>query len=67
MGLGKNLSTEQLTAVTSLYKAEHSNQEISNFTGDNLRSFQRWAKVFRDSSDGTLPLQKKPPGKAKKN
>ena len=41
MGLGKNLSTEQLAAVTSLYKAEHSNQEISNLTGVSLRSMQR--------------------------
>ena len=66
MGLGKNLLTEQLAAVVSLCKAEHSNQDISNFIGDNLRSFQRWAKVACDSSDGTLPLQNKPPGKAKK-
>ena len=66
MGLGKNLLTEQLAAVTRLCKAEHSNQEISSFTGVNLRSFQQCAKVFRESSDGPIPLQKKPPVKAKK-
>ena len=68
--------TEQLAAVVSLCKAEHFNQEISNFIGDNLRSVQRsavhrcaaprWAKVARDS-DGTLSLQNKPPSKAKTN
>ena len=61
MWLRKNLLTEQLAAVVSLCKAEHSNQEISNFIGDNLRSFQRWAKVTRDSSDRTLQLQNKLP------
>ena len=61
MGLGKNLSTEQLAAVTSLYKAEHSNQEISNLTGVNFRSVQQCVKVFLESSDGAIPLQKKPP------
>ena len=66
MGLGKNLSTEQLAAVTSLCKAGHSNQEISNLTGVSLRSVQRWTKVFRESPDGTIPLQKKQPGKPKK-
>ena len=66
MGLGKNLSTEQLAAVTSLCKAGHSNQEISNITGVSHRSVCRWTKVFRESPDGTIPLQKKKPGKAPK-
>ena len=66
MGLGKNLSTEQLAAVTSLCKAGHCNKEISMLTGVSLRSVQRWTKVFRDSPDGELPLQKKPPGRPRK-
>ena len=59
MGRYKNLTNEQIAAVTSLSKAKQSNKEISKITGINLRSLQRWAKKFRDSINGEAALQGK--------
>ena len=59
MGRHKNLTNEQIAAVTSLSKAKQSNKEISKITGINLRSVQRWAKKFRDSINGEVALQGK--------
>ena len=57
MGRHKNLTNEQIAAVTSLSKAKQSNKEISKITGINLRSVQRWAKKIKDSINGEVALQ----------
>ena len=61
MGKGKNLKADQIAVITALYQAGHTNPEISTQTGIYLRTVQVWTKKFRESPDGDVPLQKKPP------
>lgn len=59
MGKVKELTSEQITAITSLCKAGKSNKEIASITGVSLRSVQRWTKKFRDCGNTDPPLPKK--------
>ena len=61
MGKGKHLKADQIAVITALYQAGHTNPEISTQTGIYLRTVQVWTKKFRESPDGDVPLQKKPP------
>ena len=67
MGCSKHLFLEQIAAVTILCHAGHSNKEIHNLTGVSLRSVQRWTRLFRESPDGDIPLQKKSTGRPRKS
>ena len=67
MSLGRNLTFFQIADATFLCKAGHSNHEITELTGISKHSVQRWTKKFKDSPDGDVTLQKKPPGIRKKN
>ena len=66
MGKASNLRPDQIAAITALCKADHDNKYISEITGISLRSVQRWTKKFKDSVDGNVHLQKKPPGRPRK-
>ncbi|KAG0718219.1 Transposable element Tcb1 transposase [Chionoecetes opilio] len=65
MGRGKELTKEQITAISSLILGEKDNKEISAITGLALRSVQRWTKKCKDAGEADLPLQKKRTGKAR--
>ena len=67
MGSSKHLSLAQIAAATSQCHAGHSNKEIHNLTGVSLRSVQRWTRLFRESPDGDIPLQKKFTGRPRKS
>ena len=66
MGKGKQLKPDQIAAITALCKAGLSNTDICTQTGISSRSVQRWTKKFRESPNGEVALQKKPPGKPRK-
>ena len=66
MGLGSNLKSDQIAAITALCQAGHSNKEICTITGVSKRSVQRWTKKFRDSLTGEVQLQGKTTGRPRK-
>ena len=66
MGLGSNLTSYQVAAITFLCKAGPSKCEITELTGVSKHSVQRWTNKLNDDPDGDVTLQKKPPGIRKK-
>ena len=67
MGGGKDLTQDQIAAITSLSLVGKSNKEISIISGVSLRSVQRWTKKKREAGDADVPLHKKRPGRPRKN
>ncbi|KAG0721643.1 Transposable element Tcb1 transposase [Chionoecetes opilio] len=65
MGLGKELTKEQIAAISSLILVGKDNKEISAITGLALRSVQRWTKKCKDAGESDPLLQKKRTGKAR--
>lgn len=62
---GKDLRTDEIAVITSLYKAGKSNKEISVISGIKLRTVQTWTKKIKDSGTTDPPTHKKRPGKAR--
>ncbi|KAG0716278.1 Transposable element Tcb1 transposase [Chionoecetes opilio] len=65
MGRGKELTKEQIAAISSLILVGKDNKEISAITGLALRSVQRWTKKCKDAGESDPPLRKKRTGKAR--
>ena len=40
--------------MTALYKAGESTAYIHNETGMNIRTIQKWSKIFRESKEGDI-------------
>ena len=63
MAAGRELKSEDITAIAALFKAGKSNKQIATITGIKLRTVQLWSKKIREHGGTGLPTHKKRPGK----
>ena len=65
MADAKDLTSEQIAVISSLYKAGKANKDISRISRVKLRSVQRWTKKMKDNGNSDTPARKKRPGRAR--
>ncbi|KAG0713990.1 hypothetical protein GWK47_014976 [Chionoecetes opilio] len=66
MGRYRPVTSDDISAISSLHKAGHSVKDIAKNTGVSVRSVSRWVQQISNSGDDDLPRKRLPPGRPRK-